>query len=90
MGVQGKPSKRAHRYRDSTVRQELDDLVKGLAGSDQLVHLERIPPRPARTATLAHPLPSEIANLVPEGGLWTHQAAAIDLARGGMRSRCTS
>ncbi|HEY2556092.1 MAG TPA: DEAD/DEAH box helicase, partial [Diaminobutyricibacter sp.] len=63
------------------MRTELDDLVTGLAGSDQLVHLERIPPRPARTASPARPLPSAIARLLPEGGLWTHQAAAIDLAR---------
>ncbi|MBV8160811.1 MAG: DEAD/DEAH box helicase [Acidimicrobiia bacterium] len=83
MGVRGKPSKRAHRYLDSTVRPELDDLVTGLAACDQLVHLERIPPRPARTASTARPLPASIAGLVPEGGLWTHQAAALDLARAG-------
>ena len=83
MGVPGKPSKRAHRYRDSTVRPDLDDLVTRLAGCDQLVHLERIPPRAARTAWPARPLPSAVAGLVPDGGLWTHQAAAIDLARDG-------
>src|SRR3954469_18699513 len=83
MGVQRKPSKRAHRYRDSTVRAELDDLVTELAGGDQLVHLERIPARPARTAKTERPLPASLARLVPEGGLWTHQAAAIDLARAG-------
>ncbi|MBV9411533.1 MAG: DEAD/DEAH box helicase, partial [Acidimicrobiia bacterium] len=63
------------------MRTELDDLVTRLAGGDQLVHLERIPPRPARTASTARPLPPRIAKLLPEGGLWTHQAAAIDLAR---------
>jgi DEAD/DEAH box helicase domain-containing protein len=65
------------------VRPELDDLVTGLAGCDQLVHLEHIPPRPARMATTARPLPPDIARLVPEEGLWTHQAAAVDLARDG-------
>src|SRR3954453_18436059 len=61
----------------------LDDLVTSVAESDQLVHLERIPARPARTAALARPLPAEIEHLVPSGGLWSHQAAAIDLARDG-------
>src|SRR5205807_7365131 len=83
MGVHRKPSKSAHRYRDSTVRPELDDLVTRLAGGDQLVHLERISPRPPRTASTERALPTAIAGLVPEGGLWTHQAAAIDLARAG-------
>src|SRR3954453_12464177 len=61
----------------------LDDLVASVAESDQIVHLERIAARPARTAALARPLPAELERLVPEGGLWTHQAAAIDLARDG-------
>jgi DEAD/DEAH box helicase domain-containing protein len=65
------------------MRPELDDLVVGLASCDQLVHLERIPPRAARTATLATPLPESLERLVPEGGLWSHQAAAVDLARAG-------
>ncbi|MDQ1516554.1 MAG: box helicase protein, partial [Actinomycetota bacterium] len=65
------------------MRPELDDLVAGLASCDQLVHLERMAPRPARTATLATPLPDSLEHLVPEGGLWTHQAAAVDLARAG-------
>src|SRR2546421_6353412 len=65
------------------MRTELDDLVSALAGCDQLVHLERIPARPARTAALARPLPPALERLVPEGGLWSHQAAAIDLAREG-------
>ncbi|MCU1448930.1 MAG: helicase/secretion neighborhood putative DEAH-box helicase [Acidimicrobiales bacterium] len=65
------------------MRPELDDLVAGLASCDQLVHLERIPPRSARTATLATPLPKSLERLVPPGGLWSHQAAAVDLARAG-------
>ena len=83
MCVRGKPSKSAPRYRDSPVRPELDDLVMGLAGCDQLVHLERIPAKPARTASLARPVPTALADLVPEGGLWTHQAAAIDPTMNG-------
>src|SRR6476646_1931803 len=62
---------------------ELDDLVVSVAGSDQLVHLERIPARAARTSALSRPLPKEVEGLVPPDGLWTHQAAAIDLARDG-------
>jgi DEAD/DEAH box helicase domain-containing protein len=62
---------------------ELDDLIVALAGDDRLVHLERLPERPARAGTLRRPLPPEIAALVPDGGLWSHQAEAIDLVRDG-------
>lgn len=61
----------------------LELVVRSLATEGQLVHLERIPARPARTAELARPLPETVAHLVPGGGLWAHQAAAIDLARSG-------
>ena len=62
---------------------ELEDVVTGLATGGQLVHLERLPARPARVAPLARPLPAEVADRVPVKALWTHQAAAIDLARDG-------
>src|SRR4051794_3822848 len=58
-------------------------LLRDLAVDGQLVHLERIPARPARTAALALPLPGLLAERLPAGGLWTHQAAAVDLARRG-------
>ena len=61
----------------------MEELVASLFGDDRLVHLERLPARGARHAELARPLPDEIAALVPPGGLWTHQAQAIDLARAG-------
>jgi DEAD/DEAH box helicase domain-containing protein len=61
----------------------LDELVRRLAREGQLVHLERLPARPARTAPLARPLPDRLAPLVPPGGLWAHQARAIDLVRSG-------
>src|SRR5207244_13642129 len=54
-----------------------------LDDAGQLVAIERLPARPARTATLARPLSEHIAHLLPDGGLWCHQAAAIDLARDG-------
>src|SRR5438552_4996049 len=65
------------------MRPELDDLVAGLAACDQLVHVERLPARLARTAELRVPLPPELDRLVPSGGLWSHQAQAIELARRG-------
>lgn len=51
-----------------------------------LVHLERLPGRPAATAGLARPLPSAIGDRLTElglGNLWTHQAEAIDHLRAG-------
>ncbi|MEY2567555.1 MAG: box helicase protein [Actinomycetota bacterium] len=62
---------------------DLEQVVGQLAAAAQLVHLEHIPARPARTADLARPLPPEVAARLPFGGLWAHQAAAIDLARAG-------
>src|SRR5438067_9068618 len=60
---------------------DYEALLRDLAVDDQLVHVERIPSRPARTAPLAHPLPGLLAERLPTDGLWTHQAAAVDLAR---------
>jgi DEAD/DEAH box helicase domain-containing protein len=60
-----------------------DDVLSLLMADPRLVHLERLPPRPARTATLARPLPDALARCVPPQGLWSHQAAAIDLIRDG-------
>jgi DEAD/DEAH box helicase domain-containing protein len=60
-----------------------EDLLTSLAGDGQLAHVEHLPVRPARHAALARPLPTEIERVLPPEGLWTHQAAAIDLARDG-------
>ncbi|MFP5327585.1 MAG: DEAD/DEAH box helicase, partial [Acidimicrobiia bacterium] len=62
---------------------ELDELVTGMADRDQLVHLERIPARPAIYRDLTRPLPPELAQRLPPEGLWSHQAEAIDLLREG-------
>jgi DEAD/DEAH box helicase domain-containing protein len=59
----------------------LELLLGSLSGSDQLVHIERIASRPARLAELARPLPRSLAERLPP--LYSHQAEAIDLARGG-------
>src|SRR5262245_34152725 len=51
--------------------------------ADGLVHVEHVPARQARTAALSAPLPARVAAHVPHSLLWSHQAAAIDLARAG-------
>ena len=58
-------------------------MVAALADAGQVVHVERIPSRPARVRSPARPFPDAMAGCVPAGGLWTHQAAAVDLARAG-------
>jgi DEAD/DEAH box helicase domain-containing protein len=60
---------------------DLEELLRSCSTQGQLVAIHRRPSRPARTAELSEPLPPALAELVPSGGLWTHQAAAIDLAR---------
>jgi len=62
-----------------------DTLLDVLDGhADGLVHVERLAARPARHGDLAHPLPPRIEAHLPAGGLWVHQAEAIDLARAGV------
>jgi DEAD/DEAH box helicase domain-containing protein len=61
----------------------LEQVVRELAAAGQLVHLEHLPARAARTAELARPLAPALAEHVPPGGLWTHQAQAVDLLRSG-------
>lgn len=61
----------------------LDAFVTALGTDPRVVHIERSPERSARFATLAEPLPEIIRDLVPERGLWSHQAEAIDHARTG-------
>jgi DEAD/DEAH box helicase domain-containing protein len=53
-------------------------------GDGGLVHVERLPPRPAAFAPTARPLSPPVAERLAElgyDGLWRHQAAAIDLLR---------
>ncbi|HEX7276137.1 MAG TPA: DEAD/DEAH box helicase, partial [Acidimicrobiales bacterium] len=57
--------------------------MAALAEDGQVVHVERIPARAARVQAPAHPFPEAMAACVPAGGLWSHQAAAVDLARAG-------
>jgi DEAD/DEAH box helicase domain-containing protein len=60
-----------------------DDVLAALDAYGQLVHVEHVPARDAVRGGLARPLPAEVEGCLPAGGLWCHQAAAIDLARAG-------
>lgn len=57
--------------------------VIGALDHGQLVHLSSQPDRPARLGSLSRPLPALLAERLPPGGLWSHQAEAVDLARAG-------
>jgi DEAD/DEAH box helicase domain-containing protein len=72
------------------VRTDPVDLVDDLTGDPdyrgQLVHLERLPARPARTVALPEDLPPLVRSRLEARGiteLWTHQAEALALARDG-------
>ncbi|MBW3556992.1 MAG: DEAD/DEAH box helicase [Actinobacteria bacterium] len=56
-------------------------LLGALSSQEQLVHLERLAARPAQHAEPARPLHPLLAERLP--ALWSHQAAAVDLARSG-------
>jgi DEAD/DEAH box helicase domain-containing protein len=53
------------------------------AGASALVFAHTLPGRPARSGTLAKPLPEVVAERLGDTTLWSHQAQAIDLARAG-------
>jgi DEAD/DEAH box helicase domain-containing protein len=61
----------------------LDALVEELSAAGRLVHVRRFPPRAARSGVLHRPLHPVVAERLPVGGLWSHQAAAIDHVREG-------
>src|SRR5258708_6209651 len=58
-----------------------EEVLDGLGRDGRLVHVERLPARRARPGTLSRPLSDLVARAVPPGGLWSHQADAIDLVR---------
>jgi DEAD/DEAH box helicase domain-containing protein len=62
---------------------DLEVVADLLRADERLVHLERIPAREARHRAPARPLPDLLAPALPPDGLWSHQAAAIDLIRDG-------
>ncbi len=56
-------------------------VVEALETAGRLVHVETLAERLPTVAALERPLPEQIAHLVPPGGLWKHQARAVDLLR---------
>jgi DEAD/DEAH box helicase domain-containing protein len=58
-------------------------LLREMGADGRLVHLERLAARDASYGTLQHPLPARVASALGVERLWSHQAAAIDLLRGG-------
>jgi DEAD/DEAH box helicase domain-containing protein len=62
---------------------DLEEVLRVCSQHGQLVHLHRLPARHGTVRALARPLPPGLTDRVPVGGLWSHQAAAIDLARDG-------
>lgn len=63
------------------------DLLRRIPGyAHQIAHVEPLPPRAARFAAPAEPLPAALAAALAARGvtqLYAHQAAAIDAARAG-------
>lgn len=71
-----------------TITDPLDTTLAAIERrlGDGLVHLERLPPRAARTSELARPLRGPQAERLAELGLdrlWSHQAQTVDLLRDG-------
>ena len=58
-------------------------VIDSLFNDGRLIHLETIDARPPSHAELASEVPSTIAHCLPTGGLYRHQAEAIDLIRRG-------
>ena len=50
---------------------------------DRLIHVGHLPARPARFGSLSDPLPAAVSDRLGVGSLYTHQAEALDLVRGG-------
>lgn len=69
--------------RDPAPGAPIRTVVESLAGDPRLVHVRTLPATPARHGATTEPLPAELAAMLPSGGLWCHQARAIDLARAG-------
>ncbi len=56
------------------------------AAGSRVVHVQRVPPRPARFSDPTAPLPRALADALEASGirrLYTHQAQALDLVRAG-------
>lgn len=64
-------------------QQRIDSLIDAWSGDPRVVHVERLPGRPARLAETRTPLHPLVASRLAGRPLWSHQARAIDLARSG-------
>lgn len=61
----------------------MDGFADDRAAAKQCVHTEVLAARLPRYGELDEPLPDPVGAALPSSGLWTHQAAAINLARAG-------
>jgi len=61
----------------------LDTFVAALQSDKRVVHVERSPAHRARFASLADPLSKTVMGIIPDQGLWSHQAESIDHIRAG-------
>lgn len=59
----------------------IDDLLARLDEDGRLVHVERLPAQPARTAMPAEPIQPAVWDKLGLDSLYSHQAQAIDLIR---------
>jgi DEAD/DEAH box helicase domain-containing protein len=75
------------RFTEPVAIEALVALLRRAPGyRDQIVHVEQLPPRPARYAEPAAPLPAPLRAALAARGvdrLYAHQAAALDAARSG-------
>jgi len=62
---------------------ELDDIVASLRNDPRLVHVERVSAREARYGQPTMAIDPAVAAAFGTPQLWSHQAEAIDFARGG-------
>ncbi|MPY93914.1 MAG: DEAD/DEAH box helicase [Acidimicrobiia bacterium] len=60
-----------------------EDWVQRFRGDERLLHVRRLPARPASFGDLARPLPAAVEEALGVGALWSHQAEAVDLLRDG-------
>jgi DEAD/DEAH box helicase domain-containing protein len=61
----------------------LVDTLNDLADAGQLVRVDRLPARAPRHRQPTRPLPEVLVERIPPGGLWWHQACALDQIRAG-------
>lgn len=61
----------------------LDTLLAAVGGDGRLVHVERLAAREAVHGEPARPLRPDVSDALGVQRLWSHQAAALDLARTG-------